>query len=104
MTDKYGNDRKALRMYAKDVGAQSPLWDQSAHRLKAAYIDDIAFTRDGDRIAAAYKQLVTDYSWYAWRIGVTLHKVEQALNETAMNYGKAEAKSEDDITKVGEQF
>jgi hypothetical protein len=104
MTDKYAMDKKALHMYARDVGAESPPWNSSAYRIKAAQIDREAFTNAGFRIADTYERLVDQFSWYAWRISVTLWNVEQALNDTADNYGKAEMKSSDDITKVGKQF
>jgi hypothetical protein len=104
MTDKYENDRRAIYGYAGDVWAEVSHWNDSAYRIKAAKIDAAAFTGSGGKIAAAYEDLVDDYSWNAWRIGVTLHKVMNALDQTAQQYGKAEAKAEDDINNVGEQF
>lgn len=104
MTDKYENERTALRGYAKDVGQEASPWGASANNLKGAKIDSLAFTSSGGKIAANYERLVNEYSWYAWRIGVTLHNIGTALNETANNYGDTEKKIKDDITKLGESF
>jgi hypothetical protein len=104
VADEYENNRRAIYGYAGDVWAEVGHWNDSAYRVKAAKIDATAFTGSGGKIAAAYGDLVDDYSWSAWRIAITLHKVMNALDQTAQNYGKAEAKSKDDINSVGEQF
>lgn len=104
MNDKYVNDRSAIYGYAGDVWEEVSHWNSSAYRLKEAGIDRQAFTALGGRIAAAYEDLVTDYSWTAWRICVTLDRLMKALDETAQAYGEAEAKVEDDINNIGRQL
>lgn len=102
--DEFKVQKELLGRYAKNMGDEAPDWDASANRLKEATMEAIVFTGHGERIAQAYDQLVVDYTWYAWRVGQTMSKVEKALQTTADNYGKAEKRIADDILKEGETF
>jgi hypothetical protein len=102
--DQYEQDREALRLYAGDVRSQAPAWDASGRRLNEASVHDLTFTGDGHHFFTEYQELVAEHAWYAWRIGVVLGKVGDALETTARNYGRAEAVIEDDITRLGEAF
>lgn len=102
--DRYGIQREVLAQYAKDVGGEAPEWNQAGDRLKTAEVESIAFTSYGIGIYSAYEKLVNDYAWNAWRVGMTLRRIEQILENTRQNYGKAEAIVTDKITNVGERI
>lgn len=100
----FAAQKKAISGYASDVENEVNEWREAGSHIKSAVIQASAFTNEGTRVANAYADLVEDYSWYAWRIGVTLERVAGALNATVRNYGHTEAIVKDDINRIGEDF
>ena len=104
MADGFAAEKSTIRGYASDVEKEVDGWSKAGNTIKSAKLDSSAFTNEGARLANAYEEIVEDYSWYAWRIGVTLDRVAGALHATASNYGKTEAIVKDDINNVGKSF
>jgi len=101
---RMANERRFLRRHAGEIQDQVQVWDSSAYRIKEAECPAVAFTEAGREFAASYEAFVNDYAWYAWRIGVTLNNLSNAVDRVADNYGKVEEKIENDVSAVGEQF
>ncbi|MDL4820773.1 hypothetical protein [Actinomadura opuntiae] len=104
MTDHYKARREYIRGYAEDVRSHAPPFQRSGDHIRTGCIEPEAFTANGERIAQAYEGIVADYSWTAWRIGMTLDRVAEALDDVAKKYGKAEARAKDAIGTVGKQL
>jgi hypothetical protein len=100
----YEAEKKAIGGYASDVDAEVKGWSDGSGTIKSASLHNNTFTNYGAKVANAYEGLVDDYTWYAWRIGITLEKVAAVLRQTAKSYGESDAIVKDDINNVGKNF